>query len=33
MSNMGMDNSNMTTPTSTDDGEFITIDDTEELPF
>lgn len=31
MSNVGMDNTS--TPTSTDDGEFITIDDTEELPF
>ena len=31
MSNTGMDVSS--TPTSTDDGEFITIDDTEELPF
>jgi len=31
MSNMGMDSTS--TPTSTDDGEFITIDDTEELPF
>ena len=31
MPNAGMDNT--VTPTSTDDGEFITIDDTEELPF
>lgn len=33
MSNAGMENTSMATPTSTDDGEFITIDDTEELPF
>ena len=32
MSNAGMANS-ASTPASTDDGEFITIDDTEELPF
>lgn len=32
MSNAGMAN-NASTPASTDDGEFITIDDTEELPF
>ena len=33
MSNSGMNNGNMSAPTSTDDGEFITIDDTEDLPF
>lgn len=32
MSNAGMAN-NASTPASTDDGEFITIDDTEELPL
>ena len=32
MSNAGMAN-NASTPASTDDGEFITIDDTDELPF